>query len=310
MGFHLSGELSSQEIIRPLSFGYFRQPFSSCAARDGRRAKLPDLRVSLLLTALHRFISLTGILAGLLAVSCPTARADDDPLQGTTEEFFSLVRAGAVILENTDGSIHVYGWNEPRVRLVALRKAYTESRLHEIRVEANAQPASLTVRTNIPAESGLFADRSGTVDYTVTVPETAQLKLKLVNGDVTLQGLRGGSAHIELINGRITALNCFARVQARAVNGVLEVFYEWWENLPAAFDYALQHGKIAARLPGNARFAVDAATANGWIHEGFKFHLPTNVGPGQSLKAATAPGGVVSLGLRTGRGNINLEALP
>jgi hypothetical protein len=261
-----------------------------------------------LLTALHRFTSLTGILLCALALSTTIAWADD-PLQETTEEFFPLVRDGAVILENTDGSIHVYGWNEPRVRLAALRKAYTKSRLHQIRVEPNAQPASLTVRTIIPVASGIFADRSGTVDYTVTVPETTQLKLKLVNGDVTLQGLRGGSASMELVNGRITALNCYARVQARSVNGVLEVFYEWWENLPAAFDYALQHGRIGARLPGNARFTVDAATANGWIHDGFKFNLPTNVGPGQSLKSATAPDAPVSLGLRTGGGNISLDAI-
>jgi hypothetical protein len=209
-----------------------------------------------------------------------------------------------------------HGWldprlrlDEPRVPLTALRKAYTESRLHQIRADTRSQPASLTVRTIIPAASDLFADRSGTIDYTVTVPETAQLKLKLVNGDVTLHGLRGGRANIELVNGRIIALNCYARVQARSVNGALEVFYEWWENLRAAFDYTLQHGRIDASLPSEARFAVDAATSNGWIHDGFKFNSPTNVGPGQCLKTASARDALVSLGLRTGGGNISLNVV-
>ena len=263
-----------------------------------------------LFTALHRFPSLAGVLPAVLALSISVARAGDDPLQETTEEYFPLVRDGAVTVENTDGSIHLYGWNEPRLRLSALCKAYTASRLHQIRVETTTRPAALTVHTIVPEVSGIFADRSGTMDYTLTVPEMARLQLKLANGDVTLQGLRGGSARIELGNGRITALNCYARVQAHAVNGVLEIIYEWWENLPAAFDCALQQGKIAARLPGNARFAVDAATANGWIHNEFRFHPPPRVDPGQSLRATTGPDAEVSLGLRTGRGNISLDALP
>jgi hypothetical protein len=70
------------------------------------------------------------------------------------------------------------------------------------------------------------------------------------------------------------------------------------------------HGRVSARLPGNARFAVDAATAHGGINDGFKFKLLTSDGPGQTLKAATASDAPVSLGLRAGRGNISLDADP
>jgi hypothetical protein len=250
-----------------------------------------------------------GILLSAFALSMTVAWAGD-PLQEQTEEFFPLARDGAITLESSDGSIRFYGWNEPRVRLTALRRAYTASRLCQIRVETKAQPASLAVRTIIPNVTGFFADRSGTVDYTVTVPETARLKLKLVNGDVTLQGLRGGSADIELVNGRITALDCYARVQARSVNGVIEVFYEWWENLPAAFDCSLRRGRMGARLPAVARFRVDAHTANGQIHNDFKFDPPTSVGPGRSLQAATGPDVPVSFVLHTGGGNITIDAIP
>lgn len=212
-------------------------------------------------------------------------------------------------LEHTDGSIHIYGWNEPRVRLTALCRAYTAPRLQQIRVEAKSEPASLAVRTIIPAAPGLFADRSGTIDYTVTVPETAQLKLKLVNGEVTLHGLRGGSADIDLVNGRITAFNCYARVQARSIHGAMDVFYDWWENLPAAFDWAIQHGRLGVRLPIYAHFTVDAETASGRIGNGFKFQ-PANNGPGQALKAKTAPDAPVSFVLRSGGGNIRLDPTP
>ncbi len=233
-----------------------------------------------------------------------------DPLWRQSQEFFSLPLDGAITIENSDGSIHIFSWYEPRVRVAALRRAYTEARLGQIRVETKAQPKSLAVRSVIPPVSGLFADRSGTVDYTVTVPETARLKLKLVNGEVTLEGLRGGSAEIELVNGRVAALNCFAQIQAHSVNGVLELFYDWWENLPAAFDYRIEHGRIGARLPAVAQFWVDAATANGRIGNGFGLQIPPSDGPGQLLQAKTGGAPSLSLILRTGGGNISIDRAP
>jgi putative adhesin len=231
----------------------------------------------------------------------------EPPLQAQTEDFYPLPLDGAITLENSGGSFHVFSWYEPRVRLVAVRNAYTKRRLEQIRVEKKLGPRSLAVATVIPPVSGFFADRSGTVDYTITVPETAHLKLKLGAGEITLEGLRGGRAEIELTNGRVVARNCFANVRAHSTNGVLEVIYEWWENLPAAFDFAVRHGRIGAQLPFDARFQVDAQTANGRIGNGFSLQ-PTTHEPGQSLQGRTAPQAPVSMKLRTGAGNISIDS--
>ena len=278
----------------------FRSP------REKRAPRLPPISGRILLPALHRI--LFPILAGLLVGSSAVVRAEV-PLREQSEQFFPLALNGTITLENTDGSIHIYGWNEPRVRLAALCKAYSASRLRQIRVETRAEPAILAVRTVVPKVSGWFADRSGTVDYTLTVPAAAQLRLKLANGEVVLQGLRGAKVDIALVNGRITALNCYAQIRANSSNGVMEAFFEWWENLPAKFDYALQRGRIGVRLPAGARFRVDARSDNGRIHQEFKFGAPADVGPGQVLEAATVPDAPVSLGLRTGSGNISLDAI-
>jgi len=165
------------------------------------------------------------------------------------------------------------------------------------------------VRTIIPPAHGLFADRSGTVHYTVTAPETARLRLKLTNGEITLQGLRGGHAQVEFVNGRLFVLNCYAGVEARSVNGAMEVFFDWWENLPAAIDFFVQDGRIGARLPAAAHFRVAARTAQGRIHNGFALRAATGAGPGQTLEGTTAANPPVSLGLRTGGGNISIEAI-
>jgi hypothetical protein len=112
------------------------------------------------------------------------------------------------------------------------------------------------------------------------------------------------------VNGRITAFNCYAQVRARSKNGVMEAFFEWLENLPATFDYALQRGRIGVRLPAGAHFRVNARTGNGRIHQEFRFAAPRNAGSGQSLEAATAPDAPVSLGLSTGGGNISIDIPP
>jgi hypothetical protein len=250
---------------------------------------------------LHRLLTL--FFASALLVSCAQR---SDPLQAQTEQFFPLPLDGAITLENGGGSIHVYGWYEPRVRLVALRQAYTQRRLRGIRIETKSQPTGLAIRTIIPRPRGFLADRSGTVDYSLNVPEPSHLHLRLRDGEIILSGLRGGSADISLTNGRVTAWNCFARVRGHSVNGVFEAFFQWWENLPARFGYTLGHGRIAVLLPAEARFQVDAQTTNGRIHN--DFHLsPIDSGAGQKLTGATAPNPPLSLGLRTGDGNINVD---
>ena len=171
---------------------------------------MPEIARWILLHQLHRILLSLFI---FLFAGWDSVALAEDPLQNETEEFFPLPLNGTVTLENTDGSIHIYGWSEPRVRLAALRKAYTQPRLQQIRVETRAGPAALAVRTIIPKATGFFADRSGTVDYTLNVPEPARLKLKLANGEITLDGLRGAHVDLELVNGRIVALNCYAHVR-------------------------------------------------------------------------------------------------
>src|SRR5262249_47337423 len=163
-------------------------------------------------------------------------------------------------------------------------------------------------QTNIPKATGFLADRSGTVEYTLTVPMHTNLTLKQTNGDITLSGLRGGRSGIELGNGWGTAVNCFAQIQARSIQGVMGIFYDWWEDVSAQVQLSLQRGRIMARLPINARFQVNAQAPNGQVDSGFASLVATTNGSGQKLEGATAPNPSLSLGLRTAAGNITIDA--
>lgn len=252
------------------------------------------------------FFRQLGLLIFFFALSVPEGRGNP-PLQEQSEQFFNLPLDGTITVDNLSGAIHIFGWYQPKVRLAALRKAYTAPRLHQIRVETVARSHTLAVRTVIPEATGFFADRSGTVEYSINVPEPARLVLKQGDGEITLQGLRGAVAEIEMMNGRVIARNCFAQVRARGVHGVMEVFFDWWENLPATFACVLQHGRMGARLPREAHFKVEARTTNGRIHQEFALPAPATTGAGQSLQAATASQSPVSLGMATGGGNITIE---
>ena len=247
------------------------------------------------------------ILLLLLPSALPSTAAE--AVSSQTEQYFDLPLTGSIDLENTDGVIDVVGWYQPRVRVASVRKAYTVARLEQIEIETKLSPNSLSIRTIIPATGGIFADRSGTVGFTLTVPESARLHLKLLNGEVTLQGLRGANAKVELKNGRMTARNCFARIDAQTENGLMELFFNWWENLPASCHYVLGQGKIVAWLPANARFQVAAQTGDGWIQNAFGLRNGVTKDRGQMLQGTTGPNPGISLGMSARHGNIRIDSV-
>ena len=231
-----------------------------------------------------------------------------EPIADRSEQFFDLPLTGEIKVENTDGTIDVIGWYKPRVRLVTVRRAYTAERLQQIKVETASSSDSLSIRTIIPTVKGLFADRSGTVGYIITVPEPSRLALKQANGEVNLQGLRDARATVELTNGRITALNCYAEIEARSATGLMEIFFDWWENLPLNFNYLLGRGRMIAKLPASAAFRVSARTGDGRIHNSFGLPAPLEQNHGQTLSAVNGSDPVASLGMSVDHGNISIEA--
>jgi hypothetical protein len=252
------------------------------------------------------FAHIASILFVIAISSLPCSAPE--PVADQREQLFDLPLTGAINLENTDGTIDVVGWYKPRVRLAIVRRAYTAERLEQIRIETNSRPDSLSVRTVIPTIKGLFADRSGTVGYTITVPEPSRLTLKLANGEVILQGLRGAHAKVELTNGRVTAINCFAQIEAHTTNGLMEIFFDWWENIPANFNYVLGQGRMIAQLPATARFQTAAQTSEGRIHNSFGFPVSQKQDQGQTLTAVKGSNPIVSLGMSASHGNISIEA--
>src|SRR5262245_54515714 len=142
------------------------------------------------------------------------------------------------------------------MRVHATKKAYSRMRLKELAIDVSVQPTSVTINVNLPPKPrwALF-DRSGTVDYTIVVPATANIPLlHLDAGEVLIDGMRGRNLHARLRDGRMFAHNCFTNIDLALQRGNLAISYDWWEPGEFSVQANIARGNTWAFLPSNAAF--------------------------------------------------------
>lgn len=232
-----------------------------------------------------------------------------EPLEEAVEQRYEVDGDVTVTVENTDGSIRVYGADEPVVRFLAIKKAYTPERLAGIVVDVKASRNRIAITTSFPPRKNALSDRSGTVDYIIVVPQTARLKeLKLNNGELLVEGLRpGGSATAHLGNGWLGGHNCFANLDLTLENGRLDLAYDWWENHEFAVKAASTLGHIRAILPSDAAINLSATASNGRIANGFASAKTKPNDVIHSIAEVIGSDAQTVVSLQAGRGNIRIE---
>lgn len=230
----------------------------------------------------------------------------------TVDETYSLGAEPTIDISNVDGSIRIYAADVPEVHLHAVKHAYKAERLERINVDAKSDGTSLTVTTIFPAKPrGLsFADRSGTVDYTLIVPTAARIaRCNLSAGELLIEGLQGGSIKAHVVNGWLAAHNCFVDQDVSIVNGRLDVAFDWWQaTRPLTSKATSVNGTVRALIPPDAAVALSAETQNGHVANTFDDEEPgvarrsvtTFAGPGDTPPAE-------QMNLRSVNGNIRLD---
>jgi hypothetical protein len=217
---------------------------------------------------------------------------------------------GTLSIRNTDGAIRVYGGNSSEISIRAIKKAYTQDRLKSIVVDVRATEKGVAIETIIPPRKSALSlsDRSGTVEYIVTVPRTIRMtKLDLVNGEVLVEGLHGGSATAHLVNGWLVAHDCFGDLDFTIVNGRLEVAYDWWENTKFSVRLSSSHGNIRALIPSDASAGIAARTGTGRIANAFEMEKEIPSEPVHSLDFATESTPETAFEINSTSGNIRID---
>jgi len=234
-------------------------------------------------------------------------------LEETFEQIYTIEPTANVTVINGDGAVFVYGSNANEMRVQAVKRAYTRERLQQIAVNVSIQPGFISINTKFPPKPkwALF-DRSGTVDYTIVVPATANLaRLELDDGEVLVDGMRGQRVHARLGSGRMSAHNCFTNVALTLGRGTLTLAYDWWERGKFSIQANMVRGNAWAFFPADIVCHLVAETQRGKI--GNDFEEPVGRGTKEITKIdmLIQGGGEAAVTMRAKEGNIKVsEANP
>jgi hypothetical protein len=256
-----------------------------------------------------RFVAVT-----LLSLS--GCGSESDPvLEKTFERLYTIQPTADINIQNRDGAVFVYGSNTNEMQVHATIKAYSRMRLKQIAVDVSVQPASVSISTHFPAQPrwALF-DRSGTVDYTIVVPATANIPLLRLNaGEVLVDGMHGPNVRARLGDGRMFAQNCFTDIDLVLRRGNLFLTYDWWEHGTFSVQATVARGNASVFVPSKAAFHLVAETAHGKI--GNDFDNPAIARPkfaeAAKINTLVHGGGNTAIKVRAANGDINIvEANP
>jgi hypothetical protein len=232
-----------------------------------------------------------------------------EPLEEIVVQKYDMDADATLRVANTDGSIWIYGAETPQISIQAIKKSYTSERLQKIVVDIKATRNSVAITTSFPPRKNALSDRSGTVDYIIVVPQTIRItQLELVNGELLVEGLRGGSASAHLVNGWLCGHNCFGDLNFNLDTGRIDLAYDWWENHTFSIKALSARGNMRAILPSDAAVNLNATAREGRIWNGFD---PKARAGDLIHSVATVIGGdaETAISLEASRGNIRIEQI-
>jgi len=143
---------------------------------------------------------------------------------------------GQLFLKNFSGDITVKSWEEPMVKVEAVKHArgrtQQEARENTQKIEIDIHQEEDTVRiaTKMPS-SGLGWGRGRWVDYNLSVPQNINLELETMSGDIETEDIQGnvkinaksGDLRTKKIRGDVEAVSLSGDVVMEEIKGNLTV---------------------------------------------------------------------------------------
>jgi hypothetical protein len=258
----------------------------------------------------HLFrVGAVAAVCGLAGCSDPEGRL----VEQTIEKNFTVNPTARVTIRNVDGAIRIYGSKTAEVKIQAIKRAYGADRLDKIVVNATGQADSVDIDTTFPPRPKLsWSDRSGTVDYTIIVPETCTIsRLELTNGEVLVEGMRDAAVSAKLVNGRMLDHNGFGKHDLFVANGALDVTFNWWERRKFSVNAKIVNGNLRTFIPGDSSFHLMAAATSGNIANDFGDQKQSPNTKVRKIDMYVGDAALPSIELQATEGNISvIEANP
>jgi hypothetical protein len=240
-----------------------------------------------------------------------------------------LAAAGEIEVKGINGAIKVTPRSGDAVTVHAVKRG-RRSDPREVEIQIVPHPKGLTIcavypspdaRPNacVPGERGRIRSRNNdvAVDFDLTLPASAPLVARTVNGSVTARGLQA-DARVSSVNGSLR-LESRGHVEAETVNGSVRIEAgsasaesvngaivarlaggEW----AAPLSFKTVNGTVTLTLPADAGAALRVRTTNGRIRS--EFELKDERRTRRELSGTLGAGGP-ELSVRTVNGRVRIQ---
>jgi len=212
----------------------------------------------------------------------------------------------SVGLENINGDLTIEVWDQPEVRVYAVKRASSQERLSALNIEVNASSRGVFVDTHYPNSRDLsYETRHGhsEVEYTLSVPRFAVVEdVDLINGDLLIDGVEGGIS-ADTVNGTIVVRGGAGEIELETVNGGIEL--ELGSVVNDDVSLSSVNGTIDVFTTGSAE--IRAETVNGRISNDFGIDVKKGKYVGSSMNGVIGGGGPV-IDMETVNGTIHLNS--
>ena len=220
-------------------------------------------------------------------------KAKGDELTQEFHQTYPLAATGRVAIANVNGDVHINVWDQPSVKVDAIKRGYNQETLNEVNIDVTNSPDSVQIKTKYPDDNGGNRERHGnwgSVEYTLTVPRTARLDgAELVNGSLDISGVQG-DVHASLVNGTAKAEGLAGEVKISTVNGAVEANVA---RLGDSKNITLNsvNGSLTLIVPSGANADVKATTLHGAITNDFGLTVDDGQYVGHNLSGQIGQGG-------------------
>jgi hypothetical protein len=238
-----------------------------------------------------------GLLSAEMGYAVPALEKEE------TTRTYPLSAQGQISLHNVNGGIDISAWDKTEVELHVTKTAKNQTELDAVKIEINAEPDRLQIRTKYPENKGWTLKRSNStqVFYKLFVPKNTRLEdVADVNGFVDIRGVEG-KLKASTVNGALKATGLATQASLSTVNGSLTAEFRRLDDNDVTLSSV--NGAIHLSLPEEANAALSFTTVNGSIHG----DLPGDARrTGKNLKA-TLGAGAAKVNASTVNGGIRVS---
>lgn len=227
-----------------------------------------------------------GVVLVVAALAWPlAARAE------RIEQTFAATTETVVEVKNLNGQVDIRAWEQPQVRVVAVRRSQA--------VETHFEQAAnrIHLHTHLLQAAAPASDR--VVDYEIWAPTYVQVKVRVEAGTLQIEGFNedvsveavaatvrlrhlGGHTEVNTLNGSVQVERCSGRLEATSISGSLhfldtesrylvasttsgDISYEGDFRRGGSYEFINHDGAIELRVPDTASFELNANSVQGEV---------------------------------------------